>query len=520
MKVTLIAAPAPAQFVAGVELPLGTVRTHMHKAPLTALAAWLRDDADVQVLDMQIDRKETVYGSLGMGSVELEKRRIGMTFAEAANSLWDSDVIGINANFTHSRRIISDLLQYLREEGFQQPLIVGGTDATADPEYFLRRGADLVVRGEGELVIREVLRRLERAEPLTDIPNISVMEGRETRHAPTSFLREQFDVDLMPPHALDMVALDSYIDTGEGFPPPGISAPFISIETSRGCAQACSFCATPTTKGRFRFMSLGQAAEHLDYYWECGVRTLLFQEDNLLSRVHIDHRWGSEDGRANLIGLFKLARSKGYSWEFTNGIEFGQFELNGTIDTELIETMFWREHQEARTLGCYRATLPLEDVLDDGPLLFRKLKPASVGWPVIEAIADAGIDMLTFNVIVGRPNDDLSSLRITYDRCVALRERVREHAPDTGVYFNVYLLSLLPGTQDFRRYHDLLAYDLDLDPEVVTFYLGSMKTEHFDPEGFTRARGSLSSALNDDSLIGDFDESHYLRSEEVDELLS
>jgi hypothetical protein len=217
--------------------------------------------------------------------------------------------------------------------------------------------------------------------------------------------------------------------------------------------------------------------------------------------------------------MFGVARELGFAWEFTNGIEYGQFETEGRIDFELIEAMFWRSDDPSEGSGCYRATLPLENVLDDGPMLFRKIKPASIGWPVIEAIADCNVDMLTFNVIVGRPSDSLRSLRTTYDRCQALRELVLRHA-DIGVYFNVYLLSLLPGTVDFRHFQNLLAYDLEVDPEVITFYLGCMNTDHFSPEELTRARGSLSSALNSDTLISDFDETHYLTSDKVDALLA
>ncbi len=443
-----------------------------------------------------------------------------MPFAEADQLLKNSDVIGINANFTHSRRIIAEFLDHLSESGPERALVVGGTDATADPEFFLRHGARIVVRGEGELVMRDLLRCIELGKDPVEVPNVSYVTQDGFKHNPTKFLREQFDVNELPPHALDLVRLDSYIDTGEGFPPPGVTPPYISIETSRGCAQACSFCATPQTKGRFRYMSTEVARRHLEYYKSQGVRTLLFQEDNLLSRVHVDHRAESNVARKNLIELFSIARDLGFAWEFTNGIEYGQFESEGRIDYELIESMFWRSENATGGSGCYRATLPLENVLDDGPMLFRKIKPASIGWPVIEAIADCNVGMLTFNVIVGRPADTLRSLRTTYDRCQSLRELVLRRSPTVGVYFNVYLLSLLPGTVDFRHFRNLLAYDLESDPEVITFYLGCMNTDHFSAEELTRARGSLSSALNEDSLISDFDETHYLTSDKVDALLA
>jgi hypothetical protein len=520
MKVTLVATPAPAQYVNGSDRPLGTVRTYMHKAPITALAAWLRDSADVGILDMQSTRDVTSYGTLLLGDVELEKCRVGMSFEEADELLADSDVVGLNANFTHSRRIAGDLLGHLRRSQPERTLLVGGTDATAEPDFYLRSGADVVVRGEGELVARDVIRCLESHAPLTDVPNISVRRNGDVDHHPRRFLRDPLDVDTLPPHALDLVDLRSYSDTGEGRPPRGIEPPFISVETSRGCAQACSFCATPRTKGRFRFMSPDVMEEHLRHYKEAGVRTLLFQEDNLLSRVHEDRRLGSSAGRDNLLELFRIARELGFAWEFTNGLEFGQLEHEGRIDTEIIEAMFWRGGHETRREGCYRATIPLENVLDLGPQLFRKLKDSSKSWPVIDAVAATGVDALSFNVIVGRPEDDVESLRTTYRRCEALRELVRERSPATDVYFNVYLLSLLPGTLDHRRFNHQLAYDLDEDPEVVTFYLGSMTTPNFTPEAITRARGSLASALNDDTLISDFDETHYLTSPELDRWLS
>ena len=346
MKVSLVAAPAPAQFVEGIEHPLGTVRTHMHKAPLTALASWVRDDVDVSILDMQIDRTQTPYGTLAMGSLELEKRRVGMPFEQADELLADMDIVGINANFTHSRRIIGDFLLHLKECPTGPDIDCRRNGRAADPEFFLRHGAQVVVRGEGELVLRDLLRSLDTGDDLSEIPNISITaEDGSFAHHPTKFLRDQLNVNLLPPHALDLVHLETYIDTGEGFPPSGITAPFISIETSCGCAQACSFCATPQTKGRFRYMQMDVAKEHLDYYWENGVRTLLFQEDNLLSRVQVDHRANSSVGRDNLLELFSLVRDRGFSWEFTYGIEYGQFESEGRIDQELIEAMFWRDHR-------------------------------------------------------------------------------------------------------------------------------------------------------------------------------
>jgi hypothetical protein len=80
---------------------------------------------------------------------------------------------------------------------------------------------------------------------------------------------------------------------------------------------------------------------------------------------------------------------------------------------------------------------------------------------------------------------------------------------------NVYFLSLLARTVDFRKFEHLLAYDIP-EPEVVTFYLGSLDPPNLTPEEMTRTRGSLAAALNLGALISAFDENEFLTAPEFD----
>ncbi|HEY0514094.1 MAG TPA: radical SAM protein [Thermoanaerobaculia bacterium] len=515
LNVALFAVPAPGQCIRGEEQYLGTVRTHMHKAPLTALAAWVRETANVRIVDMQTrDRQATRYGEIEFEGMVLEKYRLGCPFEAVDDEIRDSDIVGINANFTHSRLIAADFARHAKRRNPRCTVIVGGTDAAGDPEYFLRNGADIVVKGEGELVFRELIESLDRGSGLAAVPSIVYQDGGSFVHNQDTFLRERLDVDSLPPPDLDGVDLATYTDTGEGRPPFGLHGPFISVETSRGCAQACTFCATPFTKGRYRYMSLPRIEEHFKYFRSRGINTLLFQEDNLLSRIHRrpngDYLY--PDGREELLAMFRLARDLGFSWEFTNGLEFGQYEHRGRIDHELIDAMFWRDLGGDAVRGCYRATIPLENLTDDSSRLFRKLKPLSRAKEVILALAETGIHSLTFNLIIGRPEDDEEVLRLSFDRCLEVREAVEAAARGTTAYFNVYNLSLLPGTVDYRHHRNLLAFDLERDPEVITFYLGCLRTPHFSPLEITQARGSLAKILNGDRMIHDYDENYYITS--------
>src|SRR6266446_2651458 len=147
--ITLFSLPAPGQCLKGDDRFLSTVRTRMHKAPLTALAAGLVDDlasdgisAEVRISDLQTRQPTRVwYGELDLGEgVVLDKYRVGAEFAEADDEIRNSGVVGINSNFTHSRRIVADFIAHARRVNGKALIVVGGTDATADSSFYLHAG--------------------------------------------------------------------------------------------------------------------------------------------------------------------------------------------------------------------------------------------------------------------------------------------------------------------------------------------------------------------------------------------
>ncbi|UZJ57949.1 radical SAM protein [Pseudomonas sp. KU26590] len=539
LRVTLFSVPAPGQCIKGDDRFLGTVRTNMHKAPLTALVAGLRNTlsarnvvVDLHICDMQTqgatsyeDRCKVKYGELQLGDITLEKYRIGQPFEAVVSEITTSDVIGINSNFTHSRNIVADFIRFCAVQNPRAVIVLGGTDATVAPEFHIDCGAHVVVKGEGELCFADLLECIDKNWSFDNIPNIAFRAKDGTiQHTSKTFLSRSgaYDVNDMLPPDFELVDLESYSDTGEGKPPFGIQGPFISVETSRGCAQACSFCATPSTKGRFRFMQLEKIRQHFEYFKSKGIRTLLLQEDNLLSRIHRHSSGHSafDDGRDELFDMFNLARDMGFCWEFTNGIELGQFEHEGVVDHELIRVMFDSTVVNGDLIGCYRATLPLENLTDESSKLFRKLKPLGVIKNVLESIVNTGVHSLSFNVIIGRPEDDEHNLCLTYLRSEEIRSVCKAFNSKVQIYFNVYILSLLPGTVDFKRHHDRLAYDLNVDPEVITFYLGSLNTDYYSPLEITQARGAMAKMLNNDALIDDYDEVHYISSDRFERLFA
>jgi hypothetical protein len=125
---------------------------------------------------------------------------------------------------------------------------------------------------------------------------------------------------------------------------------------------------------------------------------------------------------------------------------------------------------------------------------------------------------LTFNLIIGRPQDDEEVLRLSYRRCLEVKELVASVDSRVNCYFNIYNLSVFPGTIDFRKLQHLLAFQLDRDPEVITFYLACLNTGS-TPLEMTQARGALSVALNG-RLIEDFDEVSYITHPRFEKMFS
>jgi hypothetical protein len=368
------------------------------------------------------------------------------------------------------------------------------------------------VQLEGEYSFARVIEAHARGVPVADLvpterrPHGLVVQGES-----------MLDMDELPPMALDLVdGLGQYTDTGEGVPPPTVRPPFSCFETSRGCHQTCSFCATPM-RGRYRFMTPAAVERHFRHFRDCGVNNLLFQEDNILSRIQRVGRQRNllhPDGRAETLEIFRMAREYGFSWEFANGLEFGKFMDTGRVDTELMDALFWSDQTGERWQGCYRVQIPLEFLGDDPNRKFRKLRAFETELEILEAMLDYQVNYLTFNVIIGHDNDDDAAIRTYLDRCLQLRGALYDHSPAVVPYFNIFNRTLLPGTRDFREQHERLEFDIERDPEVIGVYLSPMNTAALSYYELFQHRVRMVRELNGD-LVDQYDGIHHVPDEKV-----
>jgi len=141
--------------------------------------------------------------------------------------------------------------------------IAGGVHASAEPLGTLRAGWDLVGRGEGEHLIRNLARALQEGRDAREVAGVAWLDAEGALQS--RGVAPQADLDAFPPFA------------------PGHRR-HGPIEITRGCIYACRFCQTPYfAKARFRHRSLANTLDWVRYLRGIGFRDYRFLSPTSLS---------------------------------------------------------------------------------------------------------------------------------------------------------------------------------------------------------------------------------------------
>ncbi|MBI5100334.1 MAG: cobalamin B12-binding domain-containing protein [Nitrospirae bacterium] len=132
------------------------------------------------------------------------------------------------------------------------PLIFGGIHATVAPEECLSVG-DIVVRGEGEHTLLELLGCIEERRDFSGIPGICLIENSQLKLNPPRSLEPDIDKFPFPKHLpkdMYVVHKNRVLEVdGELF--RSISrykGTFPNIITTRGCPFSCTYCCNSALK--------------------------------------------------------------------------------------------------------------------------------------------------------------------------------------------------------------------------------------------------------------------------------
>jgi ribosomal peptide maturation radical SAM protein 1 len=208
----------------------------------------------------------------------------------AAERPWDRfDVVGFTCTFEQSLASFA-LARRIKERHPRSITIFGGAafDRDAAAEYVARFPyIDYAITGEADRSLPELLARIGRGEPVSDIPGLVTRENGSIRTNREEVFR---DLDSLPdPDYTDYFAALSALGRDKTI---GSAAPQVLFQSARGCwwgqAHQCTFCSLNGSSISYRSRSAAHVFAELKRQSErFRVRTFV-AADNILNPKLLD----------------------------------------------------------------------------------------------------------------------------------------------------------------------------------------------------------------------------------------
>jgi len=256
VKVLFVEPPKDFWFVMGEYLPppLGILG-------LAAYSEAKDKSLDIQVLDCQAER---------VGWKELEKRI----------ESFHPDIVAPSALATCNTYIAVRTLETAKRVDPSITTVVGGQHFTALAQESLETypEIDIIIRGEGEETLAELVKALERRTPLSSVNGISFRHRREIVHTAARPLIKNLDDLPYPGYHF----VEDHMSKYHFKMMAGAKTGYALVEASRGCPHRCTFCSQwRFWRATWRVKSSERIADEMEYcYREFGAKFLWLIDDN------------------------------------------------------------------------------------------------------------------------------------------------------------------------------------------------------------------------------------------------
>jgi radical SAM superfamily enzyme YgiQ (UPF0313 family) len=405
------------------------------------------------------------YNDVTLYDGAVEEESVAQVLDSAIAEKRPYDVVGISSPTV----LINETWTAAREAKARGAVtILGGPHLTLEPDESMRRPeVDLVVRGEGEDTIIEIMRALEQ----TDDRQRTTEDGH-----PSSVFRPQFanilglswrtaggkvmhnldrplrqDLDNIPLPAYHLFRIERYTNLQpltDGLDP---HARAYTIVTSRGCPYKCIYCSKPITGDTWRARSV----ENVVKEWRMLVRDFRATEIGVTDDI-----WNLDIKRAK--DLCRALVAEGLNtvpWVTIHGMK-----VNHT-DLELFQLM--------KQAGCKRVGFGVES--GDDYILKRIIKKAQTLDQVREAFKNAkraGLQTMGF-FIFGMPYETEETMEKTIQLALELD-------PDLAHFM---IAAPYPGTELWKlveREGILISHNWDdyaIQADKAHFEIGNLTAE-------------------------------------------
>jgi radical SAM superfamily enzyme YgiQ (UPF0313 family) len=313
---------------------------------------------------------------------------------------FDPAVVGLQCNFTTERKRTLRLARLVRELMPDAYIVVGGHDASRDPEWFSDPLFDAIAIGDGEEVMPPLVDALQRGTDLRNVAGLRFRKGSDWMATPPAAMRARLD-DLPLParHLIERYADHYYIN---------FRKPLALMETARGCPFKCNFCSVwKFHESTFREKSPERVVRELQ---DIKAPNIFVTDDIFWMNVRRGEEMAKQIKAAGIKKYFTVQTRTDIICKFPHLIEM------------------WKD------CGSLAIFLGLESITDEGLKAVNKKNTASNNVHAIEILRDLGVGF-TPNFIVDPAwdRDDFA--------------RLREWVEAMGAYNSGFsILTPLPGT--------------------------------------------------------------------------
>jgi radical SAM superfamily enzyme YgiQ (UPF0313 family) len=313
---------------------------------------------------------------------------------------FDPDVVGLQCNFTTERNRTIRLAQRIKRDSPRTLIVVGGHDASRDPDWFRDAAVDFIAIGDGEEVMPALVNALRDARDPKAVRGLELRDGSGWTYTGHVDVRPNLDLYPKPArHLIERYAEHYYIN---------FHKPLALMETARGCPFKCNFCSVwKFHESTFREKSPGRVVEELR---DIAADAIFITDDIFWMNVKRGEEMARQIKAAGIRKFFTVQTRTDIICKFPHLIEM------------------WKD------CGKLAIFLGLESITDEGLKAVNKKNTADNNVKAIEILKELGVGF-TPNFIVDPAwdRDDFT--------------RLRDWIAEMGAYNSGFsILTPLPGT--------------------------------------------------------------------------
>jgi radical SAM superfamily enzyme YgiQ (UPF0313 family) len=250
---------------------------------------FLADDPRERVIMKPYVPLGILYISSWLEKHAVEHEVVDSTFLSFDDQLhtihtYQPDIVAVYTNLMTKLNVLR-LIRTLKENPQTQhiKIVLGGPEVRNHAENFLKYGADLLIVGEGEETVLDVVEAFSTTQqlPVDIVGTIVLKDGKVQLNPERQLLR---DINQLPIPNRKKVNLQLYLDAWKS----NHGYNMISVSTMRGCPYTCKWCSRAVYGGTYRRRSPQLVVDELEELQRIYNPDRIWFVDDVFT---ISHKW-------------------------------------------------------------------------------------------------------------------------------------------------------------------------------------------------------------------------------------